>query len=330
MTRTAIVILAVILHCIIVCCSPLKTKDMSKNNLTSAEGNAFNYIESFKKGKSYSPPPRGISGDQRIDAGALDILNKHLLIEKGHVRERIVSLMVDASIREDSLYSKGISILREKTVLNSLVKSGLLITDAGRERAADLLRNYCYAHDLSPFADIILEALEVQTSDEMLLLVAKVKPNNANNVINAISTDPYWKNNTSFIIAKAAMGDENAYNHLLDEVYKSIEDNNAEDFAEAILNLGRIGTTEALREVAMQLRTPLIQEMPGVFRKSARLDVLKALIYNFPDIPVFNPNNIRSDFDYVEAERFCIDKFNFDYKDPRPAFLTYFGYGHPK
>lgn len=330
MTRQPHLILVAFLCYAIISCSPLKPKAMSKNNPTNAEQNALTYIETFKQGKSYSPPPRGISAEQNLDTGALKILTEYLLSENSEVRENIVSLMADASMRVDPDYAKGIAILREKAVLNSLVKSGLVKPDAGRERAADLLRNYCRAIDLKPFAKHILDALAVRCSDEMLLLVAKVKPENAEQVINAIATDPYWKTSMSFRIAQAALGNQEAYQQLLNAVHKAIEDKNTEAFAEAVNNLGKTGTPLALREVALQLRTPLIQEMPGVFRKSARLDVLNSLIYNFPDIVLFNQNMINTDDDYIAAENYCINEFGIEYKDARPSFLTYHGYGHPK
>ncbi len=303
---------------------------MSKTKPTSAEQVALNYIELFKQGKSYSPPPIGLVAKGELDSGALKIFNKFLLSEEGDVRENIVSLIADAAIRADSLYSSGVAVLRQKPVLNALVKSGLVKPDAGRERAADVLRNYASAKDLAPFAQNILLALTVQTSDEMLLLTAKVKPLGSSKLIEAISTDQYWKNNVSLRIAQAALGNEFAFNELLDSLHRAIEDNNAESFATAIDELGKTGTPSALREVALQLRTPLFAEIPGVFRKSSRLDVLLALIYNFPDNALLNPNNIRSDADYAAAEKFCQKQLKIDYGKPRPPFLTYQGYGHPK
>ena len=57
--------------------------------------------------------------------------------------------------------------------------------------------------------------------------------------------------------------------------------------------------------------------------KSVRLNVLEALLYNFPDQPVLYPNNINSEADYTAAERFCTATLGVVYRNPPPPFLKY-------
>jgi hypothetical protein len=56
---------------------------------------------------------------------------------------------------------------------------------------------------------------------------------------------------------------------------------------------------------------------------SARLKVLEALLYNFPDAPVLYPNNINQDSDYRAAEQFCTRTLGVRYEGAPPPFLKY-------
>ena len=50
------------------------------------------------------------------------------------------------------------------------------------------------------------------------------------------------------------------------------------------------------------MRTPLIFDLVGAYKKTVRLNVLEALLYNFPDQFILYPNNIKSDADYVKQK----------------------------
>ena len=94
-------------------------------------------------------------------------------------------------------------------------------------------------------------------------------------------------------------------------------------------SLGLIGTPVTLKAVAERLRTPLTTEVPHAFERSDRLSALEALLYNYPNEPVLYPNNIVTEANYQDAERFCEKTFGVTYKTPPPPFMTIRGYPMP-
>ena len=75
-----------------------------------------------------------------------------------------------------------------------------------------------------------------------------------------------------------------------------------------------------------RIRSPMTILVPNAYEKSVRLNVLEALLYNFPDQTVLYPNNIISEKDYTAAEEFCTKTLGVTYTTPPPPFMTIRGF----
>jgi len=153
--------------------------------------------------------------------------------------------------------------------------------------------------------------------------VAKTKPQKARPAVERLAASPEWKEVEAAKIARAALGAKDIEDEFL-AAADSAKD--GQTLAYALGSLGLIGTPRSLKAIAERLRTGLTILMPGRLERSVRLNVLEALLYNFPDQPMLYPNNINQDEDYAAAERFCIRTFGVTYSNPRPPFLTYRGF----
>jgi hypothetical protein len=289
--------------------------------------NAQNYIEAFRRGEDFTPPANGVIVQGRPDPAALALLGKELAAGDPKVRERIVALLVDMAVRTDPLASHGAAVLRDPQILDLLAGPGLSKDDLGREAAMRALRKMAPPGDLARFGDAITAVLERAPSWEAFLLVARAKPVKARPVVDRLANLPKWRATEELRIARAALGDQMLENSYLADLNAA---NDVKSFPKALEPASLIGTPRCLTAIAARLRTPLIYDMPGAYKKSLRLNVLLALLYNFPDQPLFNPNNIHSDADYAAAERFCTEKLQVAYHEPRPPFMTYSGYPIPR
>ncbi len=288
---------------------------------------ATRYIHGYKKGGPVKSEPLKFIVNGTPDKGAVKIFEHALKEENGTVRELIVNLLVDIGTKSDTLVNKGALVLRNKEIINTLVEGGLSKPDLGCIAAMDKLRKLTRIDELKPYSEIFANFLSSSPSEDILLLIAKAKTINAKIAVSKLAESVRWKNVEAVDIALAALGDHNKSSKYLIKLEKAAAEKNIEDFIESIKKLSLIGTPETLKAIGEQLRTPLIYEMPGVFRKSLRLNVLDALSYNYPEEYILYPNNIKSEEDYKTAETFCIKKLGVVYNTPEPPFMTYYSYG---
>lgn len=281
---------------------------------------AARYIDSFQRGEQFSPPAKGLIVNGQVDTAALQILGNGLATEGGEVREKIIELLVSVGQQVDPLTARGTIVLRHPQIIELLVYPGMIKADLGRNAAMDALRKLVLASDLQRYGAIFTKALDDFPSEDAFLLVAKAKPQPAKVVVDKLMLLPTWKNLEAARIARAALGDVAVENEFLAAVDAAHE---PEALAHALGSIALIGTPRSLKVLAEQLRTPLIIDKPGAFKKSVRLDVLEGLLYNFPDQPVLYPNNINNDQDYAAAESFCSNTLGAVYNSPRPAFMKY-------
>ncbi|MBK8010588.1 MAG: hypothetical protein IPK13_04520 [Deltaproteobacteria bacterium] len=284
--------------------------------------NAQDYIAAFRRGEDFAPPAKGVFVGDQPDAAALQLLGQELAVAKPAVRENLVKLLVDMGLRTDPLTPKGTEVLRHPEIVELLARPGLARPDMGREAAMDALRTLVAQPDLAPFENAFVKALSDAPTEEAFLLVAKAKSQKAKTLVDRLANSSEWKNVEAAKIARAALGDQDVENEFL-AAADVAQDGKA--LAQALGSLALIGTPRSLRAIAKRLRTPLTIEVPGALEKSLRLNVLEALLYNFPDQPVLYPNNIIREADYTAAERFCTQALGVTYKDPSPPFLTYRG-----
>lgn len=295
-----------------------------KNKGTAMSKNAQAYITAFERGENFVPPAQGVFVDGRPDDAALDVLGTKLEVGSPNVRENIVKLLVDMGRSTDPLTKKGADVLRHPRIIGLLAFPGLARQDLGREAAMEALRKLVTQRDLARLGDSFTKALAKEPTEEAFLLVAKAKPAAANEVVERLMMLPRWQNVEAARIAHAALGYTVEEDRFLADAAAAT---NGEALARAIGPLGLMGTPRSLKLVGEFLRTPFTIEipgsMPGKSIRSARLDVLGALLYNFPDQPALYPNNINQDEDYRTAEHFCMAALRVAYKDPAPPYLKY-------
>jgi hypothetical protein len=190
----------------------------------------------------------------------------------------------------------------------------------------DALRKLALQRDLARFESEFTNALAEEPTAEAFLLVAKAKSIKAKELIERLIVLPKWQNMEEAKIARAALGSTEDEDHFI-VAATAAASKDGPSFADAIGPLALMGTPRSLRFIAEQLRTPLMIDIPGHgpgrSGKTARLNVLDALVYNYPDQPVLYPNNINQDSDYRDAERFCTDILGVNYKVPPPPYFKY-------
>jgi len=291
--------------------------------------NAQEYIAAFRRGEDFTRPSVGIIVGGQPDIAALQSLGRELTVGEPSVRENIVTLLVEAGLRTDPLTPKGTEVLRNPHIIALLAGPGLVKSDLGREAAMDALRKLVRPADLAPFKDAITEALYLSPTEEAFLLVAKAKPPQAKVLVDRLAQSTQWQKVEAAKIARAALGAKDIENEFLALATDAETAKNGQALAQALGPLALIGTPSSLKAIAERLRTPLTIHIPGVFEKSVRLNVLEALLYNFPDQPVLYPNNIITEANYAAAERFCTMTLGVIYTNPSPPFMTYDGYPIP-
>jgi len=284
---------------------------------------AQDYISAFRRGEDFKPPSAGLIVNGQPDPGALQELEKELTGGDAHVREQIVSVLVELGRRTDPITSKGADVIGNAQILTILAGPGLAKSDLGREAAMDALRKLVIPRDLNRFSGAIVKTLENGPSEEAFLLVAKAKAQGAKSVVERLSDSPRWRDDEAAQIARAALGAEEVENEFLNVARDADKALDGMALGRALGSLGLIGTPRSLRVVAEHLRTPLTILIPGAMEKSVRVSALEALLYNYPDQPALYPNNVNDDAGYELAERFCIQTLGVSYDGPRPPFMKY-------
>lgn len=285
---------------------------------------AQKYIAAFQRGEDFVPPAVGVIVNGHADDTAIKALENELAVADPQVREKIVHLLVDMGQRTDSLTARGADVLRNPKILSALAGAGLAKPDLGREAAMEALRKLAVQPDLAPFENSFTNALAEEPTDEAFLLVAKAKTHKAKDLVDRLAKLPDWQGSEMVRITRSALGATDVEDEF---IARLDEAKDGESLAQAIGPLALIGTTRAIKAIAERLRTPFTIEisghMPGRSEKSARLNVLDGLLYNFPDQPELYPNNINGDDDYRAAERFCVETLGVTYKESPPPYLKY-------
>jgi hypothetical protein len=294
-----------------------------------------NYIAAFRKGQEFNGPSEGLTvggkphrPSGRImqgqpDMDALEKLRKELASGDAFVRRNVVALLVDVGLQVDPRRPEGTEALRDKDIIEILVKEGLSRRDAGREEALDALRKLVRPADLALHGDTFARALQEKPTEDAFLLVAKAKAMAAKPLVEQLAQNPPWKDNEATKIAQAALGDRELEAAFIKQAAEAHKSGDSEKFMRSLGPLAMMGTPESLKAIAGYLRTPLTFLVPGTMEKSLRLNVLEALLYHYPDQPVLYPNNINSAADYTAAERFCTKELGVTYEGPEPPFMTF-------
>lgn len=285
--------------------------------------NVHDIIAAIKRGEDYRELLSGLIVDGRPDPAALEILGRELAAADSETREAIVDLLVKLSLEADPLTPKGAEVLRDQRTIAILAGPGLAKADLGRDAAMDALRKLALHKDLTSHEDAFVTTLLTKPNEEAFLLIAKVKPVKEKILVENLARTPEWKTVEAAKIARAALGAKDIEDMYLAAAAKAAD---GQTLIDALGPLALMGTPQSLKAIASRLRTPFTIQVPGAFEKSVRLNVLEALLYNFPDQPELYPNNIFSEEDYKAAERFCTNTLGVTYSSPPPPFMTYRGF----
>jgi hypothetical protein len=296
---------------------------------------ADHYLEAFRRGEEFRGPSTGLvvggalhapSGRMmqgQPDPAAIAQLSQELTSGSVFVRLNVVALLVDVGLQVDPGRPAGTEALRNKEIIEILVKGGLGKRDAAREATMDALRKLARPADLRPWTARFVQELEGKPSKDGLLLVAKAKGIGAKPFVEELARSPDWQKQESLKIAQAALGNRAVEDEFVRQTAQANEAKDSRQFMQSLAPLAMIGTRTSLAALARYLRTPLTFLVPGALEKSLRLSVLEALLYHYPDRPELYPNNIRTEADYKAAERLCSQELGLTYDMPAPPFMTY-------
>ncbi len=241
-------------------------------------------------------------------------------LEKGpeEERERLVKGLAAVGRLADPLHQPGVKLLREPGAIRVLVEEGLKRAGTARDAALDALLEGVPAEMLKPYGDALAADLKARPGTTALLVAAKAKAPAARPVVEALGPG-----DETVQIARAAFGDTAAEQRLIREFLDTREPKSKAALAKT---LGYAGTPAALKALASEMRTDLVVEMPGVMRRSVRVDIVAALSFAFPDKPFLWDNAVTDDQGYARIEAFCEQTFGVRWTKPRPAFLWIEGF----
>lgn len=276
---------------------------------------ARKYIVSFRNNELFRRPSTDLVVNRQIKSGVLNDLGKELESGTSEVREQIVLLLVDIGIQTNTMEPND-HVLHNRDVLKILSTAGLAKADLGLGAAARELRNRSLPSDLAIYGEYYTEALNQSTDSDLLLLVAKAKPASAKGIIEKIAKSSSDAPDLDVRIAQAALGDAAIEDEFIAEASLS---KTGADLANALKDLGFIGTKKSLRAVASYLRTPLKITREGSYERTVRLNAIEALAYNFRDQSILY--RVRKPQDYQRVEEFCARELGINFDGPIPDFI---------
>ncbi|MCO5170752.1 MAG: hypothetical protein M9894_30865 [Planctomycetes bacterium] len=270
-------------------------------------------VSAFVEGGRPSPP-------------ALARAARALREERGDVREEVARLVVALGTKTDPLHAQGAQVIRDPDVVAALVADGLAVADPAKDVVLDALRLHVPAPLLRPHAAALLEDLRRAPDASMLLVLARVKPPEGAAALEAlVEREPAWEREPELRLARAALGDARLEEQVVDAFLAATDPDRKVALAR---DLGRVATERALKALASELRTDLIVR-EAYTERSARLDILEALVPSFLEEPALLPHRILDDEDYARAEAWAERRFGVQWDRPRPEFMTQHGIPHP-
>ncbi len=254
----------------------------------------------------------------RVSAEALALFREALESGSDAERRNLIHAIEAIGQRLDPLYERGSILLRDSGCVALIVDPGLAVMGLARDTALEVLLACVPPQLLHPFGPKLTAHLKAHTDDLSFRLIAKAKPPSARIEIARLMTMPRWALSESVKIAHAALGNSDTEQEFIDAFLMTGDANEKARLAKV---LGYIGTSNTQKALAHEMRTGLVVVMPGVMRRSVRLDIITALRVSYPDKPVLWDQGIRDDSGYASVEDFCVQYFRVQWKTPRPPFL---------
>jgi len=280
-------------------------------------------LKEFRSGARFGGEVAPFTDSGKPSREAVAALAEAMKTEGEAVREQIARLLAELGRQTDPLHEAGGNLIRNRQIISILAGQGLANQSPTRDFCLDQLQMAVPPHFLKEQGAVLARDLKERPDATTLLVVAKGKLSEAAPVVDSLYESREWREIEETKIARAALGDEVLEKEYIEAFLKTTD---PEEKAERAEILGRIGTEGALGALAGEMRTDLVVEMPNVFLRSVRVDIMAALSYNFPDKPILYDNAVVDDSGYAAVEKFCEEEFGIVWKKERPEFLTIMGF----
>ena len=228
------------------------------------------------------------------------------------MREQVVKILVNLAVETDPFHC-----LRHRRILSILLHDTPVAIDEAYRLALDRIALLASPSVLVEFGTTLGKLVSQAPLPELFLVVAKAKAVEALPAMQVLEKDPRWAQDAHFRIAQAALGDQSEEDFFTKRFLATTDPREKMDFA---IPVSQIGTASALKVLAEEMRSPLVLRIPQAFEMSVRIEIARAIHFDFPEQPFLL--QIRSDEDYERIELFCQLQFGAQWTRPRPAFLA--------
>ncbi|GEM_PF-1507560 len=280
-------------------------------------------IKSFRSGEEFDGNAEPFIINGQPDSNALAEFRTALQKEDDHVREQIFHILAGIGKRIDPLFDKGGDLIRDRSIITLFIREGLSRKSSTRDYCIDRLQYSVPAAILKEYGKQLSDNLRMWPDATLLLVVAKAKAPDAKEVVDSLMKISGWAQEIETRIAAAALGDMDLESTFIKAFQTATT---PEEKKDAARYLGFIGTPDALKALASDMRTDMVLEMTRVSKRSVRIFIIEALHYNYPDMTFLFDNAVNSDEDYARIEKFCEETFGITWTKERPPFLWIQGF----
>jgi hypothetical protein len=280
-------------------------------------------IGKFSEGQEFNGDVDVWLKDGKPDPDGLKMLTDVLHKDSGFVQEQAAKALIQIGKKTDELYPQGGNLLRNPVIIKILLTNGISSPGATRDKILDVCVNSIPADLLKPYSSIIMDNLVKITDSEILLVVAKSKPEKAMDVLEKMLLSPQWADEDEMKVAVAALGNAKQEEYIVNNFITAKDADQKIRFAKF---LGYVGTKKAATALASEMRTDIIKILPNVYARSVRLDIAHALEMINPETTILYENNIDDDSSYEKIEHFCQERYGIVWSKNRPPFLAMQGF----
>jgi hypothetical protein len=280
-------------------------------------------IGNFRKGQEFNGDIDIWLKDGKPDPDGLKILTGVLQKDSGFVQEQAAKALIQIGIKTDELFSQGGNLLRNPVIIKILLTNGISSPGSIRDKILDVCINSIPVELLKPYVSILLDNLIQFKDSEILLVIAKSKPEKAKDALEKMLLSPQLSEEDEMKVAVAALGNEKVENYLINQFITAKDADQKIRFAKL---LGYVGTKKAATALAGEMRTDMIKILPNVYARSVRLDIAHALEMINPETTILYENNIDDDDSYEKIEHFCQERYGIVWSKNRPPFLAMQGF----
>jgi hypothetical protein len=280
-------------------------------------------ISNFREGQEFNGDIDVWLTDGKPHPDGLKMLAGVLQKNSGFAQEQAAKALIQIGKKTDDLYSQGGNLLRNPVIIKILLTNGISSPGSTRDKILDVCVNSIPADLLKPYSSIAIENLIQFKDSEILLVIAKSKPEKAKDVLEKMLLSPQGSEDDELKVAVAALGNEKQESYIINQFITAKDADQKIRFAKL---LGYVGTKKAATALAGEMRTDIIKILPNVYARSVRLDIAHALEMINPETTILYENNIDDDASYENIEHFCQERYGIVWQKNRPPFLAMQGF----